>query len=459
MQVVVPDFFYMILRMTSSIFSSISTSTTGIESRYNALTHDQLQLIGASKGLQDFLPRAVDFLRLELTGNNATLVVAYLMGGQALPDGLDAPVMPIDGYVKEHLHDLLSTRRYGLFGVPESAQKTFDKLDWLNNQVQELTRCVRQSFPYEVCSELKIVISGSWFLEGANRDDVGRFFRAIYRHLPSQDARTLAERWAAHCGDRLDFFMGWLESLWSDGLTGREHRCLMQILDAMLVDASFRQHCFGLARNGFGDGGNSVRLNLLDMQVSWLERQANIGELSDLEIYRLGRSDFWMAELIRIVQDHADEGFFDEWKGNLKGMVLNVRFHLHDELKFPGVPIEPYAVSHSGMSKEALKVVRTKVRDIARGDGDERLREALLQWSPWRQLIKQRYIEQFRDLDVQFASHVTKHHEQAEAFSLREDVLIEQCNKLLALRGKARAELLSDLTGEVVRQLEAADRP
>ena len=444
--------------MTSSIFSSIPTFTTGLESRYNALTHDQLRLLGSNKGLQEFLPRAVDFLRHELTGNNATLIAAYLMGGDALPEGLDAPEMPMGDNLRDLLYGLLGTQRYGFFGVREPAQKTFNKLDWLNNQVQELTRFVRQPFSHEVCSELKVLKHGC-LGHRADPDDVGYFFRLIYRNVSNRDAHALAERWKAFCGQSLDFFMGWLESLWSEGLAGREHHCLMQVLDAMLVDASFRNQCFNLVRQCYGDGANSDRFNLLAMQICLLERQAKEGELSDVEIHRLGRSNFWMAELIRIVQDHADEGFFKEWQGDLKGMVLNMRVHLHEELKFSGVPIEPYAVSHSGMSKEALKVVRAKLRDIELGDGDERLRKALLQWTPWCQLIERRHGEQLQKLDAQFAHLVDEHHDQAKTSSLREDVFLEQCNKLSALRDKARAELLSDLTEEDTRQLAKTDMP
>lgn len=445
--------------MTSSIFSSLSTSTTGLESRYNALTHRQLQWLGSSKGLQEFLPRAVDFLRRELTGNNASLIVAYLMGGDALPEGLDAPAMPIDDCVKEHLHGLLRTQRYGVLGVREHAQKTFDKLDWLNDRVHELTRVVRQSFSHEVRWNLEIINNRTSYKDSTGPDDVGRFFRNIYRNAPNRDAQALAEQWKAFCGDKLDFFMMWLERLWEDGLTGREHQCLMQILDAMLVDGSFRSHCFDLARRECGGYSNSIRYNLLDMQLSWLERQAKNGELSDLEIYRLGRSAFWMSAIIRIVTDHAHEDFFQEWKGNLDGTVLNLQFHLHDELKLSGVPIEPYAVSHSDMGKEALKVVRAKVRDIACGDGGERLRETLMQWSPWRQLIERRHIAQFQDLDAQLARLVDEHREQAKTSSLREDVFLEQCKKISAMRDKAHAELLSELTEEAIRQWEQAEMP
>lgn len=55
----------------------------------------------------------------------------------------------------------------------------------------------------------------------------------------NRDAHVFAERWKAFSRYPPDTFIKWLEWLWTNGLSGREHQCLMHILDAMLVDASF----------------------------------------------------------------------------------------------------------------------------------------------------------------------------------------------------------------------------
>lgn len=444
----------------SSNSSSTSTSsfTHGLESRYHALTPQQLQVLGSSKGLQEFLPRAVNFLRRELTGHNATLIAGYLMGGDQLPEGLDGPATPISEFLKDHLHGLLRTQRYGFLGGREPAQKTFDKLDWLSSQVQELTGVVRQSFPYKACSALK-TINQSNLLTISTADDVALFFRIIYRDVSNRDAQALAERWTAFCGPSLDRFMGWLEGLWSVGLSGREHHCLMQILDAMLIDDDFRHHCFEVMRRCDNNCASSYRFNLLTLQDNLLLLQANKGELNDLEIFQLGRSSFWTAELVRIVREHAGEGFFKKWEEDPKGLVLNMRVRLHDELAFSGVPIQPHDVSYSDVVQQALKVVRAKVLDIALGDGSERLQKALMQWPLWRQLVERRCAKPLQELDAQFAQLVDEHEEQAKTSSLSEGVLVEQCKKLMSSRDKARAELLSDLTGEVARQLAGTDVP
>lgn len=445
--------------MNSSISSHISSSTSGLENRYHALTPDRVRLLGSSKGLQDFLPRAVDFLRVELTGRNATLIAAYLMGGGALPEGLDAPTVPIDEDLQEHLQGLLGTPRYGLVGWRESAQKTFEKLDWLNNQVQDLTSTVRQSPSREACSDLKIIQEDTLTGQCASAWTVGRFFWIIYRDVSNRDADVFAERWKAFRGYPLDAFMRWLEWLWTDGLSGREHQCLMHILDAMLVDASFRNLCFELSSYRQHDGHGSARFKLLSMQGSWLECQAKEGTLTDPEIHQLGCSMFWIRELIRIVQDLEQADFLKAWEGDVESVVLSLQVHLHTELKLSGVPIEPYTASHCDKVEEVVKVVRARIREIQRGDGGERLRDFLLQWTPWRQLLERRHSGLFRELDTRFSHFVDEHHEQAKTSSLREDVFLEQCNKLSALRDKALTELLSDLTEEEVGQRAMTDSP
>lgn len=407
--------------MNSSISSHISPSTTGLESRYHALTPDRVRLLGSCKGLQDFLPRAVDFLRVELTGRNATLIAAYLMGGEALPEGLDAPAVPIGDDLKEHLYELLGTPRFGLVSWRESAQKTFEKLDWLNRQVQELTRTVRQMPSHESCSALKFIQNGILLTRSLDPDDVAHFFRVIYRNVSNRDAHVFAERWTAFSGYPLKAFMKWLEWLWTDGLSGREHQCLMHILDAMLVNANFRNLCFDLSRYHQDEGPSSGRLKLLTMQIGWLECQAKDGELTDPDICQLGRSIFWMKELTRIVQNLEHEDFFKAWKGDKESMVLSLQFHLHTELKLSGVPIEPYTASHCDKVKEVVKVVRARIREIELGDGGERLRDFLMRWSPWRPLIERRHSGLFLELDARFTQLVDEHHEQGVVIRSHED--------------------------------------
>ncbi|MBU7572381.1 MAG: hypothetical protein KAF64_03420 [Hydrogenophaga sp.] len=441
--------------MISSPIASITTPyTEHLEQRIHALTDDQARAIGACRSLQEFLPRAVEFLRRELTERNATQIARYLMGSGALPEGLDAPDWPISESVTEHLHHLLKTQRFGCFGVREVAQKTFEKLERLDQWVRELTRTVRQWFPYQEYVALEDAASRCTLMgRSAQARDVHEFFWIVYSRSSHRDARALAQRWEAFCGRGLDSFMGWIVPLWRDGLAGREHLCLMQILDAMLEDAAFRHVCFDLAGQGAGESSNGARFGLLTMQMALLDRQARNGELTGREIYQLCSAEFWLNELAVIVRSVADAWFLEEWKGDEQGIVLNLQCQLHDELQFPGVPIEPCMLSQSDMGKEALRVVRERVRDVAR-TGAERFQQMLAQPPRWRPLIERQHSGQFQRLDEEYAELVDEHYGQAKASSLREGVLQEQCRKLSTIRDKARADLLSDLMEVTIRQCQ-----
>lgn len=437
--------------MISSTTSSIATATTHLEARIHALTDDQIRSLGTCKGLQEFLPRAVDFLRHEFTGHNASLIASYLMGGNTLPEGLDEPATPIDGSVRNNLHDLLRTQRFGCFGVQEPAQKTFEKLEMLDKHLREIAPAIRRWLPREVLRKLRLAWCHVWMRRLAEPMDVRAFFQIIYRQANHPEAQVFAQRWQAFCGDALESFMFWIVALWDEGLSDRECSCLMRILDAMLDDEGYRNHCLRVARCGSGEGPNGVRFNLLAMQGALHELRAKRGELTEREIYQAASGRFWLTELVTLVQGLANEGLFDEWNETQKGIVLHLHFRLHDELRLPGEPIEPSALSLSDGEWESLRVVLARVQGIAR-TGGERYQKALTQWAPWGRLIERRHVEHFQRLDAEFAQLVDEHHEQARTSTLREDVLLEQCKKLSALRDQARTELLNDLTEEEIRR-------
>ncbi|AKM33541.1 hypothetical protein AB870_25590 (plasmid) [Pandoraea faecigallinarum] len=102
--------------------------TAALKRRYDALGDKARHSLASCTSLRNFLKEARAFL----SGDNARFnerVAHYLMGKlTVLPKGLPKPQPDIPDEVKNELRNLLRTHRYGIFGIPETPEKTIAKL-------------------------------------------------------------------------------------------------------------------------------------------------------------------------------------------------------------------------------------------------------------------------------------------------------------------------------------------
>lgn len=112
------------------------TNIGAFDARYQRLTSVEGDLLKNCAALEDFLPKAIDFLKKNNGKNLNEDVAHYLMGQKNyLPNGLGAPTKEIPHNAKALLHDLLRTHRYGIVGKEESREHTITKLESLNTRL------------------------------------------------------------------------------------------------------------------------------------------------------------------------------------------------------------------------------------------------------------------------------------------------------------------------------------
>lgn len=430
----------------------VMDSAENFERRFDALREVDLQLLRRSRALHEFMPRAIAFLRCEPTEDNVVQVTRYLTGTSPhLPLRLEMPASDLGAPVKTCLSNLLRSPGGGFFSMKESAQKTFNKLDALEQRVSELTWRLDRPFPLgflEVRDRWPVDRDGVFHVTDPTRT----LFNAVYTEGSFQVLNGHASEWVFFERRGLSYFKEWLTELCSDGLLEREYDCLVRILDTMREDSHFRSACFEQTLWRPGPRESPLRI-LFDLQILWCFHQACRDEARQLEIYHVERTYFWRQVLLKTVEDYHVEPMGDDKHSEFDDIFLYLACHFHDELQMCGVPIHPLRRQRAQRWEPDIARAQHSIDRVTLGL-DTHFHQRLLNWDGWRAAIKERYGDEFRRLDEDLGAHLSAHEHQARRGEISESVYLDQCQLLKKLHARATAELWLDLTAVEVARLE-----
>jgi hypothetical protein len=115
------------------VFSNLSLQA---RTRLSALAVEKKEAFSFNnEKLQEFLKHALEHLKNATNTSDAEHIAHFLMGIKTdLPKGLEATDVGLNDEQKRHLHDVLRTNRYGIFGK-EKDEKTVEKLSALHEEV------------------------------------------------------------------------------------------------------------------------------------------------------------------------------------------------------------------------------------------------------------------------------------------------------------------------------------
>ncbi len=171
------------------------------------------------------------------------------------------------------------------------------------------------------------------------------------------------------------------------------------LVAAMRESPDLQALCFDMASEGVGSCGDRVALALSDMEMAHIDQQARSGQLSTIDVLKIGDGMFKRA----ILDDVAVEKIAEREEAYRLGEIryepdpIEIRLAYHtalaQTLSLPGVAQEMLYERTADLSEQDVADARDKV--LTKLERTESV-DFLVQWSPWRQAMERKYPEDFR---------------------------------------------------------------
>ena len=218
-------------------------------------------------------------------------------------------------------------------------------------------------------------------------------------------------------------------------------RRVLDLLDAVRVDAALRQSCFTLAEDLGNTCGDGVALTFNRMDAAKITLGAESGTYSTDDLIKMRTGMFRLNALEKIaIRKVASLGSADEVE-----VILGFQTMLAERLELPGVSASMLYSQYAQITEGDLNVAVEKIRSL---ENRNEYVEFLGSWGPWQQALKRNHPAVFVDLDTKVETEQEQIAIQP-AFTTDHDYM-QICDELKTMQTARHKFAVNNLTREFV---------